>query len=150
MKPDSNSASEGKNWTGMMSIPRVITKKNGKIYTNPHPGIREYFDKEATVTVDDGKTKMSCIGKNSRITTTIKEGQWLDIKGYKIGLINGKVVGDRSALVPEHVKIHRKSESPYAGDLCTLEIYYDPDMIEIFINDGQYVLSHVTYNNVSC
>ncbi|MFQ9890700.1 MAG: GH32 C-terminal domain-containing protein [Streptococcus sp.] len=30
-------------------------------------------------------------------------------------------------------------------DHCNLNIYYDQDIIEIYINNGQYVLSNIVY-----
>ena len=62
---------------------------------------------------------------------------------------NGRIVGDRSGLVPDGIEIHKCSETPYVGESCELEIYMDADLIEIFVDGGKYVLSHVTYRNAS-
>ena len=31
------------------------------------------------------------------------------------------------------------------GDTCRLDIFLDPNLIEVFVNDGAYVLSHIVY-----
>ncbi|WP_342980341.1 MULTISPECIES: GH32 C-terminal domain-containing protein [unclassified Ruminococcus] len=35
---------------------------------------------------------------------------------------------------------------PDAGEKADLEIFVDPNLIEIFVNDGEYVLSNVVYD----
>lgn len=147
MSSTSNTASLGKSWNGMMAIPRVIEIKNGHIYTTPHPNIRKFFGSEECITVCDGKTTLSCSEYNSRLVTKITEGQWINISGYRIGLVDGCVVGDRSSLVPDSINIHKITKTPYVGMSCELEIYMDADLIETFVNGGEYVLSHVTYKN---
>lgn len=145
MKPDHNTASAGKIWNGMMAIPRVMELRDGVIYTCPHPNIQKLFDSIDAVKIS-GMEK--AVYENSfRLKTVLSEGQWIDIEGYKIGLVDGCVVGDRSDIVPQEIKVHKKSNTPYVGNSCSLEIYCDPDLIEIFVNDGLYVLSHVTYGN---
>lgn len=147
MKPDSNTAASSKKWNGMMSIPRVFEIINGEIYTSPHPNIRKYFDSDSCKKVSDGKTLMSFDENNCQIKTTIAEGQWYTISGYRIGLIDGHVVGDRSDIVPKGIDIHLKSQTPYVGESCELEIYLESDIIEIFVDGGRYALSHVLYKN---
>ncbi len=149
MEPSHNSAAAGKLWNGCMAIPRVLTLCDGTVKTVPHPNIRAFYESDACSVVNDGKTIVSCYGDNARIKTVLNEGQWIDIKGYKVGLEGGHVVGDRSALVPKEIGVHRRSKTPYVGEQCTLEIYVDPDIIETFVDDGRYVLSHVTYRNAN-
>lgn len=147
MKPETNLAANGKTWNGLMTIPRVIEPREDGIYTVPHPNIRKYFESEACLHINDGKTVMHCGSDNIQLVTTLKEGQSYNIKGYMISLIDGCLVGDRSALVPEGINVHKRSKTPYIGEECKLEIYINPDFIEIFVNDGKYALSHVTYRN---
>lgn len=149
MKAISNPASDGKEWNGMMTIPRTLELRNGEIVTAPHPNIRKYFMSKRCLSVSDGKTTMRCDERNCQIITTIAEGQWIDISGYRVGMENGRIVGDRTGLVPDGIEIHKRSETPYVGESCELEIYMDADLIEIFVDGGKYVLSHVTYRNAS-
>lgn len=145
MKPDSNLAANGKPWNGMMTIPRVVEVRNNVVHTVPHPNIRKYFLSDNCRGTIDGSLIIRADESHRQILTTINEGEWIELNGYRIGLVDGTVVGDRSALVPEGVDIHTQSRTPYVGDTCMLEIYQDHDLVEIFIDDGRYVLSHVTY-----
>lgn len=147
MKPSTNASAAGKEWNGMMAIPRVMELRNGIVYTVPHPNIRKFYEKKKAYTDKDGKSLVREIGNNRQITTSLVEGEWIDIDGYKLGLVNGCIVGDRSALVPDWVNVHKISQTPYIGKECKLEIYVDPDLIETFVDGGKYVLSHVTYRN---
>ena len=147
MRPESNSASEGKIWNGMMTIPRVIKICDGKIMMTPHKNIRNYFLSDKCKCETDGKITKRFDANNTQLITTISEGEWIDIDGYKIGLADGRVVADRSQLIPDGLNVHKKSYTPYVGAKTNLEIYYDSDFIEIFVADGKYSISHVTYRN---
>lgn len=145
MQPENNSAADGKLWNGMMSIPRVIEVREGEVYTIPHKKIREHFLNDQCRYEIDGHMVKRSDGVHSQIITTIGEGEWINLDGYKIGLVDGQVVGDRTALVPEGVNAHKVSRTPYVGPTANLEIYCDSNLIEIFVEDGKYALSHVIY-----
>lgn len=147
MHPKDNPAAGEKLWNGMMAIPRVGEVRDGVFYTIPHKNIRQYFLSENCKSEADGRMVKRSDGSNSQIITVIKEGDWLNLDGYKIGLVDGQVVGDRTELVPDRVNVHRVSKTPYVGNEVRLEIYCEPDLIEIFVDDGKYVLSHATYRN---
>lgn len=142
-----NPASDGMIWNGMMSIPRIIEIRDGVIYTIPHENIRKYFASNKCVSKTESKITRRFDDTKTQITTSIAEGEYLTINGYKISLIDGQVVGDRSGTVPDGIDIHKISRTPYVGEEAQLEIYYDSDFIEIFVDGGKYVLSHVTYIN---
>lgn len=148
IKPVDNPVAEGKLWNGMMTIPRVIHIENGEIYTSPHENIRKYFQSDMCKCENSSNGIRRYDDSKSQLVTCINEGEWIDINGYRIGLIEGRIVGDRSGLVKAGIDIHKISKTPYVGERAELEIYYDSDLIEIFVNDGKYVLTHVTYINV--
>ena len=47
--------------------------------------------------------------------------------------------------MPEKVSLHTECTTPYVGEKCQLEIYVEKNLIEIFVNDGEYVISNVLY-----
>lgn len=149
MVPKDNPASGGKLWNGMMAIPRVLEVRDGEIYTIPHNNIRRYFLSDKCKCEDNGHIVKRSDGLYSQIIMTITEGEWINLNGYKIGLVDGQVVGDRTELVPQDVNVHKVSRTPYVGSKVNLEIYCDPDLIEIFVADGKYVLTHATYRNTA-
>ena len=145
MAPEDNSASGGRFWNGMMSLPRVVTVKEGHIYTAVHPNVRAYFEDACCEKINHDCYLEQKREGNSRICTTIKEGQVLNLDGYQIMLKDGCVCTDRSELLPKKHALHSVCKSPYVGEQCSLEIYLEQNLIEIFINDGQYVISNVIY-----
>ena len=68
------------------------------------------------------------------------------MNGVKISLTDGCVCTDRSSCVPENAVLHTHCKTPQVGTVCDLEIYAERNLIEIFINDGQYVISNVLYS----
>ena len=43
--------------------------------------------------------------------------------------------------------MHTKCSTPHVGDKCELEIFIEKNLIEIFVNDGQYVITNVLYTD---
>ncbi len=137
-----NTASNGRLWNGMMSLPRVISIRNGEIYTSVHPNVRDFFEKNGKTCSVSQNYVETVYEENHQIKTTLTEGKNIDIKGIIIELFEGQVVLNRSAVIPDDVEIHSKSCSPYVGESCSLEIYFDQDIMEVYINDGQYVITN--------
>ena len=53
---------------------------------------------------------------------------------------------DRSKVFGSMEGYRLKAETPELGGRYELDILVDENLIEIFVNEGQYVLSHVVYN----
>lgn len=80
-----------------------------------------------------------------RAQTRLKEGEALDIGGYKVWTERGFVKTDRSEVF-RNIKDHRLvSTTPKVEGECRLDIFVDKNLIEIFVNEGQYVISNVVY-----
>ena len=45
----------------------------------------------------------------------------------------------------EDKRFRTVSATPLVGEKASLEIFVEPNLIEIFVNDGEYVLSNVVY-----
>ena len=129
----------GKPWIGMMCIPRVVEVENGHICFRVHPEVDRYFDKEI-----EGKEFFDP-ERPCRIQTVLEEGEEINIGGYRIWMENGYVWTDRSQVFRE-IEGHRLvSSTPERLGCCRLDIFVDRNLIEVFINDGEYVISHVVY-----
>lgn len=122
------------NWIGLITYPRVITYKNNNIYTNIHPNVDAIFKNK----VDSFDSNKPC-----KIVTTLNSGDSINIGGYIISYDDCLHV-DRSKVFKYDVAL-KKLQTPTI-DICNLNIYYDNDIIEIYVNDGQYVLSNIVYN----
>lgn len=131
---------EGKeSWIGMMSIPRVIEMEEGHIYFRVHPEVDKYFSRE--IPAADVSIKQCPL----RLQTILEEGESLDIGGYKIWLERGFVKMDREKVFRD-IEGHRViSSTPQIGGKCCLDIFVDNNLIEVFVNNGQYVISNIVY-----
>ena len=122
-----------------MCIPRVVEVENGHICFRVHPEVDRYFDKEI-----EGKEFFDP-ERPCRIQTVLEEGEEINIGGYRIWMENGYVWTDRSQVFRE-IEGHRLvSSTPERLGCCRLDIFVDRNLIEVFINDGEYVISHVVY-----
>lgn len=130
---------DGQEWNGMMCQPRVVETENGHVYFRIHPEVRNYFaDKEISQDMLD-------YSHPYYLNVDLKEGNSLNIGGYHIRMVNGKVVADRSRVFSNIHGYPLIGKSPELSGGCRLNIFVDRNLIEIFINDGEYVISHVVY-----
>lgn len=122
-----------KEWIGMMTLPRIVEVRDGVIYTRPHDSVRRFFEKE--------KNK----GTDRQLFASLRNGESLNIDGIVVSLKDGCVCVDRSERLPKSGKLHAVSRTPFVGEECRLEIYDSEDVIEIYVNDGRYVITNVKY-----
>lgn len=125
-------------WIGMFTAPRVVEYKDGHIYFRLHPSIRQALQKP-----------IDCAGQADSgiycIRTALHDGEELNIGGYRIYRADGRLYADRSAL-GEHSEGHQMvSQTPPMQDGYEIEVIVDKNVVEIFANDGEYVITHVVY-----
>lgn len=120
-------------WRGMYIYPRVIEYKNGHIYTDVHPNVKAMFTKEI---------KEFNYQKPTHIHTVMNNGDGLNIGGYLIKY-QDCLVTDRCAVFnPGEEDIDLICQTPKL-EQCQLDIYIDQHIVEIYINDGYYVLTNI-------
>ena len=123
------------NTIGMFATPRICEVKNGHIRFRPHPDIRGKFTKKTD--------RPSGI---YMLRTTLREGETLNIGGYIVSRGRGKIVADRTAVFRNNGKFQNICETPVLKDGFDVEIYVDENMIEVFANDGEYVITNAVYD----
>ena len=69
----------------------------------------------------------------------------LNIGGYKISIIDDSIVADRTEVFPDIKRKGRVFKSSKLNERYDLSIYIDNGIIEMFINDGKYVISNIVY-----
>ncbi len=147
-------------WRGMMCLPRVIEVENGQICFRVHPEVEKYFDTEAEQLLDEihpshndipvqmyypeGSYDIPC-AMPYRLKAVLKEGQELDIGGYRLWIEDDRVRADRSRVYKGIEGYRLTGNTPKLGGRYELDIFVDHNLIETFVNGGQYVLSHVVY-----
>lgn len=130
---------EGKAWIGMMGLPRVVEVEEGRICFRVHPEVDTYFSEEMKI---DENVDLSA---PCRMKLVLEEGERLEIGGYQIWVEDDMLKTDRSRVFTGIEGYRLTSCTPKLGGKCELDIFTEPNLIEIFVNGGQYVLSNVVY-----
>ena len=126
-------------WNGMMCTPRVMELQNGHVYFRMHPEADRYLSREVS-----DRTQID-YNKPFRIKTTLENGEMLDIGGYEIYVEEDCIKADRSRVFEGMEKYRLVSCTPKLQGRYELDIVVDRNLIEIFVNQGEYVISHVVY-----
>ncbi|MGN1166486.1 MAG: glycoside hydrolase family 32 protein [Lachnospiraceae bacterium] len=130
-------AVEGK-WNGMFCIPRVVEVKNGHIYFRVHPNVENRFTRQ----IQDVKEANQA---GYKVSFDIEDGETVDIGGYKISRKGNKIYTDRSEVFVRQSDYRTQFESPEVREGYHLDVYVDSNLIEVFINNGEYVISNIVY-----
>ena len=125
-------------WIGMFCTPRVVEVRNGHICFRMHPNIRKAYSREIS---DPKQAQEGCY----MAVFDLEEGERADIGGFRISREKGCVRADRSAVFPSFEGAHLVSETPPIRGKAHLEILVDRNLIEIYVNDGEYVISNAVY-----
>lgn len=125
------------NTIGMMCSPRVCEVKNNHIYFRPHPNIREKFKRSIKSPNESDGTYLLC--------ACIKNGERIIVGGYIIGRENNSVYTDRTSVIHNHTELQNRHKTPTVKNGNDVEIYVDNNIIEVYVNDGEYVLTNAVY-----
>lgn len=150
--PAAAEAPKRRPFNGMMCLPRVVEAIDGHIYFRIHPEVKRYFSRELSPCslkdFDKVRGRLHyrvAEGKPCWLKVTMKEGEALDIGGYRVWVERDSVKTDRSQVFAG-IKGHRMASStPGLSGKYKLDIFVEPNLIEIFVNEGQYVISNVVY-----
>lgn len=129
---------EGEEWIGMMSLPRVINVRENEVYFSVPEYIDKLFNKEVKLSEFD-------INEVYKLDVTLNKDSILNIGGYKISIIDDSIVADRTEVFPDIKRKGRVFKSSKLNERYDLSIYIDNGIIEMFINDGKYVISNIVY-----
>ena len=127
-------------WNGMMSLPHVVEIRDGKVCFPVHPNVRKGLSKILSPQEVLRSSRPFCI------KTTFENGDALDIGGYHISMKNGTICTDRTKVFSREDPRKLHCQITNTGEKIHLEIFVDPNLIEISVNDGEYILSNAVYN----
>lgn len=128
---------EGK-WIGMFCIPRVVEVEAGHIYFRVHPNIDKMYTRKITHAAEADRA-------GYKISYEIEDGETLNIGGYKISRQGNRICTDRNGVFPKHTNFRMKLSTPEVKEGFHLDIYVDANLIEVFVNHGEYVISNAVY-----
>ena len=152
----------GHNWCGAQILPRELTFKNGKLYQTPVREIENYYANKVEQTelnVSSTDTIPGISGNKIDLTLTLdcSNSQKGGLKVLQSGNEYTSIYYDKSlgSIVINRAnsgeKITGKEQnSSYRlaeieGDVMKLRIIIDVSSIEIFINDGEKVMTSVVF-----
>jgi len=125
-------------WIGMFCAPRIVEVRDGHVCFSLHPNIRT-----ALMRRENKPTSR----KPFLVETTLGEGEHIDLGGLRVWQDARQIHVDRSAVYrPQKDYEHVHSVTPEVGETNKIEILVHGHLVEIFINDGQYVISNVVYD----
>lgn len=159
--PDKVTEHQSEKWAGMMTLPREITVKNGKVVTVPFAGVELLRDngglyKEQKIT---GEKSYNSI--NGDVYEMDLEADMSQAKSFAVKLRTSstqetvlsydkeskilKLNRDKSSDEAYNIKGEREVKLPLTDNLLNLRIFVDKSSVEIFANNGQAVLSSRIY-----
>ena len=130
-------AVDGK-WNGMYCLPRLVQVRDGHICFPVHPHIKAQFIKEIASPKEAEKSGYC-------IQADLPEGASLNVGGYQIFRMGNHTCTDRSAVFAGHEDYRMQFETPEIKNGRHLDIYVEEHLIEVFVNDGEYVISNAVY-----
>ena len=130
-------AVDGK-WNGMFCFPRIVEVEDGHIYFRVHPNVKNKFTKKISSMQD---IEEECY----YLSMDMEEGDWLNVGGYQITYADHKIQTDRSEVFAGFEDRCSQFASPEINGSAHLDIYVGKNIVEVYINDGEYVISNVVY-----
>lgn len=80
------------------------------------------------------------------VSFSLEDGETVDIGGYQITRKGNKIHTDRGRLVDTSWEMQTEFSTPDLKDGFQIDVYVDPNLIEVFVNDGEYIISNCVYN----
>lgn len=134
-------------WIGMFCSPRMVERKDGHIYFRMHPNIRSAYSRIIRDTAEASEDGYMA-------AFDLEDGETINIGGFLITRKGNRIITDRAKVYPANVEgAHLISETPEIRDGFRLEVLVDSNLIEVYINDGEYVISNAVYDledKISC
>lgn len=125
-------------WNGMFCMPRVVEVINGHIYFRVHPNIERMYTRRIWNAAEADSA-------GYKVSFAIDEGETVNIGGYKISRRGDRICTDRSDVFPQSTNFRMQLATPEVKEGFHLDVYVDFNLIEIFVNNGEYVISNVVY-----
>lgn len=125
-------------WNGMFCIPRVVEVKNDHIYFRVHPNVKKMYTRPIGSPAEADEA-------GYRVSLALKEGESLNIGGYQISRTGNRICTDRTAVLGNHTDWRLTASTPEVKEGFHLDIYVDRNLIEVYVNDGEYVISNAVY-----
>lgn len=125
-------------WSGMFCLPRVVEVKNGHIYFRVHPNVRKKYSRPMEDVKEAGRD-------GYRVRLRILDDGCVNVGGYRITRRGNRIRTDRTEVFCKGEDYRMVFETPEVKEGDWLDIYVDDHMVEVYINDGEYVITNAVY-----
>ncbi len=125
-------------WSGMFCIPRVVEVREGHIYFRVHPNVEKQYRRQISSAAESAEA-------GYKVSMKLADGEGANIGGYQILRRGNRVYTDKTAVAKRKEGERRQFETPEMREDCYLDVYVDSHLIEVFVNDGEYVISNAVY-----
>lgn len=147
-------------WSGLMTLPRELHVKNGKLYQTPVGELTNYYGSSCHYDNVTAQELTELPQVHGRVFDMTVELSPRDCKNLEIRLasderfytaiqydgVKNHLTTDRTfSGYPRDMLASRTMEMPANKDRVTLRILMDKYSIEIFVNDGERVMTSLTY-----
>lgn len=122
-------------WIGMFCIPRVVEVKDNHIYFRVHPNIENMYTRQISDVTEADEA-------GYKVSLTMEEGESLNIGGYRIFRRGNKLFTDRREVFRETQGERVEFSTPEVKEGFRLDIYVEANLVEVFVNNGEYVISN--------
>ena len=126
---------------GMYCLPRLVEVKNDHIYFKPHPNVEQMYSRRIT-------DIMQADPAGYRVSLDLNDGEGINVGGYQIWRQGNRILTDRTEVFPaceNRENFCMQSKTPELKDGFHLDVYVNRNVIEVFVNHGEYVISHAVY-----
>ena len=125
-------------WMGMLCGIRVVETENDHLYFRPHPNVMQAYSREIT---SPAEASEGCY----RACLELEEGETVNVGGYQIRAAGNRIHTDRHQVFPSLEHWRKEFQTPKLTDGYHLDIYVDPNLIEVYVNQGEYVITSTVY-----
>jgi Beta-fructosidases (levanase/invertase) len=125
-------------WNGMFCLPRVVEARDGHVYFRVPPNVKKKYSRP----IEDVKNAGP---EGCRISLCLEDGGCVNAGGYRIFRRGNRICTDRSSVFCKGDGYRMMFETPDVREGSRLEIFVDEHMVEVYVNDGEYVISNAVY-----
>ncbi|MCI9558712.1 glycoside hydrolase family 32 protein [Candidatus Ventrimonas sp. KK005] len=125
-------------WKGMFSLPRVVEVKDGHVYFRVHPNVKKLYSRPVKDVKDTGL-------EGYHLSLQLEDGGCVNVGGYRIFRRGSRIGTDRTDVFCKGEDYRTVFETPKIKEGFQLDIYVEEHMVEVYINDGEYVVSNGVY-----
>lgn len=126
-------------WIGMHIAPRVAEVQNHHIYFRIHPNIKNAYTKKIDRPVQADEA-------GYRFEMEMEDGEEINVGGYRIFRRGNHICTDRSKVFRDHPDYRMEFQTPELKDGFRVDVYVEANLIEVYVNDGEYVITNVVYD----